>query len=300
MRIVVTGASGFIGSHIIEGLRTRGLNDIIEVDSHNKDSFYDSLEAGTFGTVDVVFHMGACSDTMETDKDYMMKNNYFTSRDLLNTCTKQGIRLIYASSAAVYGDSGCFYESAECERPMNIYGHSKLLFDEYVRLQQTPNQVVGLRYFNVYGGREQNKGRMASVAYNQLNQFQKDGKITLFGEYGGYEPGEHCRDFVFIDDVVAINLWFFDHPEHSGIFNVGSGRAQPFNDVALAIINTTLKENLTLQEAVDRGLIEYVPMPTVLRGKYQCYTKASLINLHAIGCNHEFVDVKTGISRFWV
>src|SRR3954453_13189607 len=240
-RIVVTGAAGFIGSNIIKGLNARGIDDIIAVDDLTQgdkfrnladlkiadyvdlDLFYDLFAEGFFGKVEAVFHEGACSDTMETDGKYMMDNNYTLSCGFFNTCRERGTRLLYASSAATYGGSDTFRESPQFEHPLNVYGYSKLLFDQRMRREcgadfaRNPHQVVGFRYFNVYGPREQHKGRMASVAFHQFNQFRAEGRVKLFGEYGGYGPGEQKRDFVFIDDVVAVNLWFLDHPNVSGI-----------------------------------------------------------------------------------
>jgi ADP-L-glycero-D-manno-heptose 6-epimerase len=211
---------------------------------------------------------------------------------------------LYASSAATYGGSDTFKETPQYELPLNVYGYSKLLFDQRMRRECGDNfkkfkrQVVGFRYFNVYGPREQHKGRMASVAFHEFNQFKAEGKVKLFGEYGGYGNGEQMRDFVFIDDVVAVNLWYFDHPEISGIFNLGTGRAQPFNDVALSVVNALRGDKLDLASAVKAGLIEYIPFPDALRGKYQCYTQADLTNLRASGCDHVFADVQTGVSKY--
>jgi ADP-L-glycero-D-manno-heptose 6-epimerase len=186
-----------------------------------------------------------------------------------------------------------------------VYGYSKLLFDQRMRrecgkdFKRTKRQVAGFRYFNVYGPREQHKGRMASVAFHQFNQFHSEGKVKLFGEYGGYGPGEQKRDFIFVDDVVAVNLWFFDHPEKSGIFNLGTGRAQPFNDVATAVVNALGDERgLTTPAAETKGLIEYIPFPDALRGKYQCYTQADLTALRDAGCDHAFADVQTGVTKY--
>src|SRR6478736_587054 len=164
--------------------------------------------------------------------------------------------------------------------------------------KRTKKQVAGFRYFNVYGPREQHKGRMASVAFHQFNQLKAEGKVKLFGEYGGYGPGAQMRDFVFIDDVVAVNLWFFDHPDKSGIFNLGSGRAQPFNDVAVAVVNALKGGVPDAKAAVAQGLLEYVPFPDALRGKYQCYTQADLTALREAGCDHAFADVATGVARY--
>ncbi len=328
-RIVVTGAAGFIGSNIIQALNARGLTDIIAVDdlTHgdkfrnladleiadyvDQDYFYPALANGAFGKVEAVFHEGACSDTMQSDGKYMMANNFALSSDLFAACQKQGTRLLYASSAATYGNVGAalaFREVPANEHPLNVYGYSKLLFDQKLRralgasFADVKSQVAGFRYFNVYGPREQHKGRMASVAYHQFNQYRADGKVKLFGSYGGYAAGEQMRDFVFIDDVVSVNLWFFDHPGTSGIFNLGTGRAQPFNDVSVAVVNTLRglqgETALSLADAVAAGLIDYVPMPEALHGKYQCYTQADLSELRATGCDHVFSDVAAGVGTY--
>jgi ADP-L-glycero-D-manno-heptose 6-epimerase len=227
---------------------------------------------------------------------------------LFEACRQSGTRLLYASSAAVYGGSDTFRETPQFEQPLNVYGYSKLLFDQRMRLEcgegftKNKHQVVGFRYFNVYGPREQHKARMASVAFHQFNQFRAEGKVKLFGEYGGYGPGEQKRDFVFVDDVVAVNLWFLDHPGQSGIFNLGTGRAQPFNDVAVAVVNALGKSAssapLNAATAAAQGLIEYIPFPDALRGKYQCYTQADLGALRAAGCDHAFADVQTGVAKY--
>ena len=322
MRIVVTGAAGFIGSNIIQGLNQRGITDIIAVDDlrdgdkfrnladlHIADyqdagDFYARFAKGDYGSVEAVFHEGACSDTMETNGQYMMHNNYQLSCDLFAACQRQGARLLYASSAATYGGSASFVERPEFEKPLNVYGYSKLLFDNVVRrlLPSVTSQVVGFRYFNVYGPREQHKARMASVAFHHFNQFRDTGKVRLFGEYGGYAPGEQSRDFVFVNDVVAVNLWFLQHPDQSGIFNLGTGRAQPFNDVAVATVNAVRalrgEAALPMAELIARGLLEYIDFPDALKGKYQCFTQADLTQLRRTGCDHRFADVATGIESY--
>ena len=329
-KIVVTGAAGFIGSNIIQGLNARGIDDIIAVDDMTQGDkfrnladlkiadyvdaadFYQPFAHGAYGQVEAVFHEGACSDTMEQDGQYMMRNNYGVSMDLFHACQKRGSRLLYASSAATYGGSDTFREEPSFEHPLNVYGYSKLLFDQRMRRECGPGfercrigrltQVAGFRYFNVYGPREQHKGRMASVAFHQFNQLRSEGKVRLFGEYGGYGPGAQMRDFVFVDDVVAVNLWFLDHPGQSGIFNLGTGRAQPFNDVAVAVVNAMRDDAgqaaFDASSAAQAGLIEYVPFPDALRGKYQCYTQADLTQLRATGCDHAFADVKTGVAKY--
>jgi ADP-L-glycero-D-manno-heptose 6-epimerase len=214
------------------------------------------------------------------------------------------VRLLYASSAATYGGATTFREEPEFERPLNVYGWSKLLFDNVVRrmLPGATAQVAGFRYFNVYGPREQHKGRMASVAFHHFRQFEAEGRVKLFGPYGGYAAGEQARDFVFVDDVVAVNLWFFAHPEASGIFNLGSGRAQAFNDVAVAVVNAARSAHgepaLELAGMVAAGLVDYIDFPQALVGKYQCFTQADLARLRSAGCEHGFADVATGVGRY--
>jgi ADP-L-glycero-D-manno-heptose 6-epimerase len=327
MKMVVTGAAGFIGSNIIKGLNARGIDEIIAVDDLSDgdkfrnladlqiadyvdaDKFYGRFAEGAYGQVEAVFHQGACSDTMESDGKFMMDNNYTLSCGLFHACQAQGARLLYASSAATYGGSATFRESAEFEKPLNVYGYSKLLLDQRLRrelgadFKSAQTQVAGFRYFNVYGPREQHKGRMASVAFHQFHQFRSEGKVKLFGEYGGYGPGGQMRDFVFVDDVVAVNLWFLDHPEKSGLFNLGSGRAQPFNDVALAVVQTLRQlagqtQELSLEKALAQDLIDYVAFPSALVGKYQSYTQADLTALRAAGCDLEFADVATGVASY--
>ncbi len=326
MKVVVTGAAGMIGSNLVHGLNAIGIDDVIAVDDltdgpkyrnllgaqlsdyFDKSEFYARFMRGEFGKVDAVLHQGACSDTMEHNGRFMLDNNYRCSKDLLDACQAQGTRLLYASSAATYGGSASFREEPAFERPLNVYGYSKLLFDNVVR-RMLPGaqagksaQVAGFRYFNVYGPREQHKGRMASVAFHHFNQFRETGKVRLFGEYGGYAPGQQSRDFVFVDDVVAVNLWFLQHPQKSGIFNLGTGQAQPFNDVAVAAVNAArgLKGEpaLPLAALVQQGLIEYIAFPETLVGKYQCFTQADLTRLRADGCTHSFASVETGVQQY--
>ena len=323
MYTVVTGAAGFIGANLVKALNERGERDIIAVDNlknadkfrnlvdceicdfHDKDDFLDLVLDGAFdGQLNVIFHLGACSDTMETNGRYMMENNYRYSVSLLDHCQNEEISLIYASSASVYGAGTRFKESREFESPLNVYGYSKFLFDQYVRRQlpQRTTQIVGFRYFNVYGPREQHKGRMASVAYHFFNQFQREGKVRLFEGCDGYANGMQQRDFISVEDVVNVNLWFYDHPEQSGIFNVGTGKSQTFNDVAFTTVNRCRElagqDPLTLAQMQADGMIEYIEFPAALRGKYQSFTEADVSLLREAGYRAPFLSVEQGVSRY--
>ena len=322
MTVVVTGAAGMIGANLLRGLNAMGIDQIIAVDDltlgakhrnlrdariadyFDRGEFYRRFARGDFGPIDAVLHQGACSDTMEHNGQLMMEQNYRCTKDLLDTCQARGTRLIYASSAAVYGSSTVFRETPEHERPLNVYGYSKLLTDQVVRrlLPAASAQVVGLRYFNVYGPHEQHKGRMASVAFHHSAQFKSDGCVRLFAAYAGYRPGEQVRDFIHVDDVVAVNLWFLSHGGVNGVFNVGTGRAQPFNDVAHAVVNAWRvragEAPLPLEHMVAQRLVEYIEFPQALVGKYQSYTQADLSALRAAGCDHRFMDVASGVKRY--
>jgi len=321
--IVVTGAAGFIGSNLVRALNARGERDIIAVDNLadadkfrnladceiadylDQDEFIARVTAGDFeDDITAVLHQGACADTMESDGRFMLRNNYRYSVTLLDHCQDNDIPFLYASSASVYGAGTAFAERRENEAPLNVYGYSKFLFDQYVRrmLPERTAQVAGFRYFNVYGPREQHKGAMASVAFHLFHQFRQSGRVKLFEGSGGYGAGEQRRDFVFIDDVVKVNLDFLDHPGRSGIFNLGTGKAEAFNDVALATVNACLaaenKPPLTLPEMVHQGAIEYIPFPPQLVGKYQSYTQADLTALRAAGYVAPMLTVAQGVARY--
>ena len=323
MSYVVTGAAGFIGSNIVKALNDRGITDILAVDDLtngakfanladcdiaeylDKDEFIERLEDGDFdGQLSVVLHQGACSDTTETDGRMMMDANYRYSRRLLDWCIADEVHLIYASSAAIYGASREFREVRECEAPLNIYGYSKFLFDQLVRrrYEERTAQIVGLRYFNVYGEREAHKGRMASVAYHFFNQYRGADHVRLFTGSGGYGDGEQRRDFVSVEDCVKVNLFFLDNPGTSGIFNVGTGAAQSFNDVAVATVNTCRKARsespLTLTAMRERNVVQYIPFPEDLKGRYQSYTQADISALRAAGYDAPFLTVEQGVSRY--
>jgi ADP-L-glycero-D-manno-heptose 6-epimerase len=319
MLTVVTGAAGFIGSRLVAALNQAGITRILAVDnlangakSRNlasveiddyldKRDFLAQLETGRLdGSVGAVLHQGACSDTMETDGRYVMDNNYACSKALFDWCQDEEVPFIYASSAAVYGAGKAFGEARENEAPLNVYAYSKFLFDQYVRrrIDERGAQVAGLRYFNVYGPNEAHKGRMASVAFHAFNQFRAEGRVRLFVGSDGYGDGEQQRDFVHVDDVVGVNLWLLDHPEVSGIFNCGTGRAQTFNEVAAAVVNTVEGVDLSIQELVDKGFIEYIPFPPQLVGKYQSYTQADLGLLREAGYDGPFRGVAEGVADY--
>ena len=323
MYIVVTGAAGFIGSNLVKALSDRGEHEVLAVDDLkqgdkfvnlvdsdiadylDKDDFLRELANGAFdGALAAISHQGACSDTTETDGRYMMQNNYRYSRELFEFCIDEEVPFVYASSAAVYGAGPDFREERECESPLNVYGYSKFLFDEYVRRNwpERSSQVVGLRYFNVYGAHEQHKGRMASVAFHFFNQYRASGKVRLFEGSGGYADGEQRRDFVSVEDAVAVNLYFLDHPRQSGIFNVGTGAAQSFNDVAVATVNACRRHAgetpLALADMQRQGVIEYIPFPPELAGKYQSYTQADISALREAGYSAPLMTVEEGVARY--
>lgn len=306
---IVTGGAGFIGSNLARDLVERGSKDVVVVDDMtdghkfvnisdlgiadylDKDELLERLSAdsGFARGIDAIFHQGACSATTEWNGRYMMENNYSYSQKLLHHCLDNKIQFIYASSAAVYGGSAEFVEDPLFEKPLNVYGYSKIQFDRYVRriAPDAQSQVVGLRYFNVYGPREQHKGSMASVAFHLNNQVREDGEARLFSGSDGYGDGEQLRDFVYVDDVCNVNLWFLDNPGASGIFNTGTGRAQTFNDVASAVIDWH-----------GKGKVRYIPFPDHLVGAYQSFTQANLTQLRASGCDVEFRPVEVGVRNY--
>jgi ADP-L-glycero-D-manno-heptose 6-epimerase len=323
MYIVVTGAAGFIGSNLVRALNGRGETNIIAVDDLadgdkfvnladaeiadylDQDEFVARLVAGDFDDdLSAILHEGACSDTMATDGRDMLRNNYRYSVDLVTYCQDNDVPFLYASSAAVYGNGRAFREERECEAPRNVYAFSKFLFDQYVRhlWSERTSQIVGLRYFNVYGPRERHKGRMASVALHLFDQYRAEGKVRLFEGSDGYAAGAQQRDFVAVDDVVKAKLYFLDHRDRSGIFNVGTGKAATFNDVATAVINACRKAEGqaagTHEDHMREGRIIYTPFPPQLVGKYQSYTQADLTKLRAAGYAASFVSVPDGVARY--
>ncbi|MGE0858743.1 MAG: ADP-glyceromanno-heptose 6-epimerase [Gammaproteobacteria bacterium] len=307
--IVVTGGAGFIGANLVRALNARGRDDILLVedlqdgrkalnladcrigDYFDRDEWRALVDGrGVAPEIECVYHLGACSETTNWDGRMMMANNFAFSRATFEFCVARGIPLVYASSAAVYGTGREFREAPDCERPLNVYGWSKLVFDQYVRrrLPAVSSPVLGLRYFNVYGPRETHKGRMASVALHLHRQLLEDGRVRLFGASHGCAPGEQRRDFVHVDDVVNVTLWCAAQPSSvSGIYNCGTGRAEPFNAVARAVLDFH-----------GRGALEYIDFPADLVGAYQAYTEADLTRLRAAGYAGRARDVATGVREY--
>ena len=319
MLTVVTGAAGFIGSRLVAAPNQAGVTEILAVDNLenaaksknlapleiddylDKRDFLAQLESGRLdGAIEAILHQGACSDTMATDGRYVMENNYGYSKALFDWCQDEEVPLLYASSAAVYGAGREFGEARENEDPLNVYAYSKYLFDQYVRKRAAEGgpQVAGLRYFNVYGPNEAHKGRMASVAFHAFNQFRAEGRVKLFVGSDGYADGAQQRDFVHVDDAVSVNLWLLENRGVSGIFNCGTGRAQTFNEVAAAVINTVNGSDFTTEELADKRLIEYIPFPPQLVGKYQSYTQADLGRLREAGYEGAFRSVEEGVADY--
>jgi ADP-L-glycero-D-manno-heptose 6-epimerase len=316
---VVTGAAGFIGSRLVAALNHAGITEILAVDDLqdgrkvrnlasleiadylDKREFLQQLESGRLdNSIEAVLHQGANSNTMDHDGRAMMENNYGYSKALFDWCQDEDVPLIYASSAAVYGAGREFGEARENEDPLNVYAYSKYLFDQYVRnrVREGGAQVAGLRYFNVYGPNEAHKGRMASVAFHAYNQFRDEGRVKLFAGSDGYGDGEQQRDFVHVDDCVSVNLWLLENRGISGIFNCGTGRAQTFNQVAAAVVNTVHGADLSLDELIQKNFIEYIPFPPALAGKYQSYTQADLSRLREAGYEGSFRPVEEGVADY--
>ncbi|MGH7814250.1 MAG: ADP-glyceromanno-heptose 6-epimerase [Candidatus Binataceae bacterium] len=303
--IVVTGGFGFIGMNLVAALNARGAVDILIVDraaarardlsglrfadSIAPEDFLAAIERGAPpGKIEAIYHQGACADTACADERCMAFNNVEFPDALLNYAIARKVPFVYASSAAVYGGAREFTAAPENERPLNLYGRSKLEFDNRVRsiIPNATSTIAGLRYFNVYGPREAHKGRMASMVYQLYRQLKETGRARLFAGSGGYADGEQRRDFVFVDDVVRVNLEFGGGPARTGIFNVGAGEARTFNEAARALI-----------ARLGAGAIEYVPFPESLAGRYQNFTRADLPPLRAAGIDLRFASLEEGIAR---
>ncbi|MGE4589617.1 MAG: ADP-glyceromanno-heptose 6-epimerase [Acidaminococcaceae bacterium] len=308
--IIVTGGAGFIGSNIVKGLNERGRDDILIVDNltnmvkfkniqglkaldyMDKNDFIAAINSGKFDDADieVIFHEGACSDTMEYNGKYMMANNFEYTKSLMYFALKKKIQMIYASSASTYGSGKHgFSEKPECEEALNVYAFSKLFFDNYARryFNVAESQLVGLRYFNVYGPQENHKGKMASMIFQMFNQWKAEGKVKLFEGIDGYGNGEQLRDFIYVKDVVKVNFFFWDHPELKGIYNCGTGHAHTFNTLAKGVL-----------KYFGSGELEYVPFPEVLKGKYQSFTEADSSKLLAAGYDGGFTDIEDAIAEY--
>jgi ADP-L-glycero-D-manno-heptose 6-epimerase len=317
--IIVTGGAGFIGSNLIQQLNQAGERDILLVDNFaptpnlsgpkflnlagaefadymDKREFRTALKAGDFESAKIraILHQGACSNTLEDDGRYMMDNNFTFSKELLHFAVDHKIPFVYASTAAVYGASTSFTEVVENERPLNVYGYSKLVFDNYVRrlMRDFKSTVIGLRYFNVYGPREQHKGRMASVIHHFTRQLKDTGTIRMFEGSGGYDNGEQRRDFVFVKDLAHINMFFGgllpDSPRKSvqAVVNAGTGEARTFKAVAEALMHVH-----------SPGSIEFIPFPGDLKNRYQHYTQADIAGLRAAGYTALFTTLEDGVKQ---
>lgn len=303
---IVTGAAGFVGSNLVRALNERGVRDVLAVDDLSagdkfrnladcdladyldRAEFRELVRRGAPGLrAEALYHQGACADTTESDGRYMMDNNYTYSKELLHWCLERRVPFVYASSASVYGPARRCAEVPECEGPLNVYAFSKLQFDRYARgLSGVASTVVGLRYFNVYGPREAHKGRMASMVWQLYQQLKAEGVARLFEGTDGFGPGEQRRDFVYVGDAVAVNLFFGSGPRSRGVFNVGTGAARSFNDAARILIGR-----------LGRGEVRYVPFPEALRGKYQSFTEADVSRLRDAGYDRPFATLEEGIDR---
>lgn len=306
--IIVTGGAGFIGSNLVkqlnnvyphipilvvddltDGTKFKNIVDCSVADYLDQDDFLEKIKQNkVFPKLKAVFHQGACSTTTEWNGQYMMKNNYEYSKYLLHYCLAWRVPFIYASSAAVYGLGGIFKEELSYEKPVNVYAYSKYLFDQYVRriFNDAKSSIVGLRYFNVYGPKEDHKGKMASVVLHADQQLKETGIINLFEGTDGYGNGEQRRDFIYVDDAVEVNLWFLKSKK-SGIYNVGTGASESFNDLAKAVI-----------DVYGRGEIRYIPFPQRLKSCYQSFTQADLSQLRAAGYVGKFRGVAEGVKNY--
>jgi ADP-L-glycero-D-manno-heptose 6-epimerase len=308
--IIITGGAGFIGSCLLADLNAAGFKDVVIVDQLGtgekwrnlvgkqysdflaKDDFRELFNSTTdLGEVNTVFHLGACSSTTEKDADYLMDNNYRYSKELFLWARDVGARFIYASSGATYGDGSLGYDDTELNKnkPLNMYGYSKQLFDEWLILNNFESEVAGIKFFNVYGPNEYHKGEMASVVYKQFASVHGGSALKLFRSFKeGYKDGEQKRDFIYVKDCIKVLRFFQDNPDKNGIFNLGSGKARSWNDLAAALFSATKKKEN----------IQYVDMPTELLGKYQYFTEANVGKLRASGYTEEFYSLERGVNDY--
>jgi ADP-L-glycero-D-manno-heptose 6-epimerase len=310
--IIVTGGAGFIGSALITALNKRQITDILVVDELGTDqkwknlrnlSFADYVEKDDFlemviedkldSSIDAVFHLGACSDTTETNASYLIKNNYEYSKLLAQWATADNIRFIYASSAATYGDGSAGFsddqEKIEILSPLNMYGYSKHLFDLWARRTGLLKKIVGLKYFNVFGPNEYHKADMRSFCIKAFEQITSTGKVRLFKSYKPeYADGEQLRDFIYVKDAIDMTLFFHDEPQLSGLFNIGTGKARTWNDLVKAVFAAMGKE----------PNIEYIEMPESIRNQYQYFTEADITNLRKAGYDKQITTLEDAIKDY--
>lgn len=310
-KFIVTGAAGFIGCNIVKTLNARGNSDIVVVDKIDsdlkkknldvlkfsefvdKDAFRKRFLTGKQAPVATVFHMGACSSTTETNEDFLMDNNFLYTRQLCQWCLKNGVRFVYASSAATYGDGSLGYSDSDDTtpllRPLNLYGRSKHMFDLWALQNGFLGKIAGIKYFNVYGPHEDHKGDMRSVVNKAFKQISESGEISLFKSYRpDYKDGEQDRDFLFVKDAVNVTLFFHDHPAASGLFNCGTGVARTWIDLATAVF-----------KAMGRTpVIKFKDMPPELRDKYQYHTKAEVSKLRKAGYSTPFTSLEDGVADY--
>jgi len=312
---IVTGGAGLIGSAVVWSLNHRGITDILIVDHlGNSDKwknlgplrYSDYLEKGEFRTllhtpgaldakkIEGVFHLGACSSTTERDASYLVDNNFHYTCELAEFCIQNGIRMVYASSCATYGDGALGYDDDESKiealRPLNMYGYSKQMFDLWAKRRGYLKQLVGCKFSNVYGPNESHKGEMRSVAHRAFEQIRAEGKLRLFRSYRPeYADGEQLRDFLYVKDAVEIILFLFDNPRAAGLYNVGSGRAETWNSMARAAFSA-------LEVPCN---IEYIEMPEHLRDRYQYYTCANMAKVRALGYTREARSMDDAICDYF-
>lgn len=309
-KIIITGAAGFIGTNVAKYLSEKGYSIIVvdylkggdEIKQKNLaefayEKYYDGdeflalVKNDALPNAGAVIHLGACADTRETDKDYLLRNNVEYSKEIFQYCTRNNVRFLYASSAATYGDGSHGYNDTERDlKPLNLYGLSKYLFDEWALCQKKmPLQWAGFKFFNVYGPYENHKGDMASVVYKGFHEIQKTGTLRLFKSYReGFKDGEQKRDFIYVGDICDVILFFLDHPESSGIFNVGTGNARTFLDLGYALFKALGQE----------PHIEFIDMPEGLKEQYQYFTEADVKKLRSIGYTKEFTSLEEGVRRY--